>query len=68
VEATAIGNTIVQLMARGCIPSLAEARRIVRESFPPREYLPRDQANWEPAYAAHLEAIRLKRGIPPSNG
>jgi len=58
VEATAIGNTIVQLTARGCIPSLAEARRIVRESFPPREYFPREPAIWESAYAAYLAAIQ----------
>jgi sugar (pentulose or hexulose) kinase len=58
VEATAIGNTIVQLMARGCIASLAEARRIVLGSFPPREYLPRDQEAWQRAYAAHLEVTQ----------
>jgi rhamnulokinase len=58
VEATAIGNTIVQLMARGCIASLAEARRIVRASFPPREYLPRDPEIWERAYAAYREVTQ----------
>jgi rhamnulokinase len=47
VEATAIGNTIVQLWARGILGSLAAARRIVAASFPPKEYQPQDTDRWD---------------------
>ncbi|SJZ85009.1 rhamnulokinase [Consotaella salsifontis] len=42
VETTALGNLAVQLMALGRIASLDEARAIVLESFPPRQFLPRE--------------------------
>jgi rhamnulokinase len=40
VEATAIGNLCVQLMALGKLDSLAEARALIRESFPVKRYDP----------------------------
>lgn len=40
IEATAIGNILVQAMAVGAVGSLAEARMIVRESFPVKRYEP----------------------------
>ena len=43
VEATAIGNLAVQLMARGEIGSLEEARSIIRHSFPLKTYTPRNK-------------------------
>jgi len=41
VEATALGNLLVQAIVSGEVGSLAEARRLVRESFRPRRYEPR---------------------------
>jgi len=32
--------------------------RLLGESFPPREYLPCDQAIWESAYGAYREAMQ----------
>ena len=49
-EATAIGNLAVQAMALGELGSLAEAREVVRASFPPVELEPRDRAAWDEAY------------------
>ena len=46
IEATAIGNALVQAMAIGAIDSLAQARRIVRNSFPVKRYEPRDNQSW----------------------
>src|SRR5690606_25124934 len=43
IEATAIGNLAVQLMARGEIGSLEEARKIIRNSFPLKTYTPRNK-------------------------
>jgi rhamnulokinase len=51
VEATAIGNILVQAMATGDVKSLAEARTIVRNSFELKRYEPRDTATWDSAYA-----------------
>ncbi len=45
-EATLVGNFLVQAMALGQISSLAEAREIVRASFPLRTYEPAGSADW----------------------
>jgi rhamnulokinase len=50
VEATAIGNVLVQAMATGDVPSLAAARQIVRNSFEVKRYEPTDPAKWDAAY------------------
>jgi rhamnulokinase len=50
IEATALGNLIVQLMAAGTIASLAEGREVVARSFPPEEYLPVAEPRWQDAY------------------
>jgi rhamnulokinase len=44
VEATAIGNLLVQGMAAGTIASVEEGRRLVAASFPPVRYEPRRRA------------------------
>jgi rhamnulokinase len=50
VEATAIGNILVQAMATGDVKSLADARQIVRDSFEVKRFEPRDTASWDRAY------------------
>ncbi len=45
VEATAIGNLLVQGMAAGTIGSLAEGRRLVADAFPPVRFEPRRVLN-----------------------
>ena len=51
VEATAIGNVLMQAMGTGHIGSLQEARAIVRHSFPLDTYLPaRETDRWQAAY------------------
>jgi rhamnulokinase len=49
VEATAAGNVLLQMMARGKIASLADARAVVGRSFPVTVYEPRDTAAWDAA-------------------
>ena len=46
VEATAIGNLLVQVAGREGPLDLRAIRRIVRESFEPVRYEPRDAARW----------------------
>lgn len=50
VEATAIGNVVMQAIALGHISSLGEARNIVRASFETKTYNPVDHARWDKAY------------------
>jgi rhamnulokinase len=50
VEATAIGNVLLQAIATGRLGSLAEGRALVRRSFPLKTYEPRDQPAWAEAY------------------
>jgi rhamnulokinase len=52
VEATAIGNLLVQLLARDGAVDLREVRRIVRDSFEPACYEPRHAARWNERLAA----------------
>ena len=63
VEATAIGNLLVQAMAVGAIASLADARTVVRNSFEVKRYEPRDGRQWDEAYGRYREICGL-----PSNG
>jgi len=51
IEATAIGNLMVQMLAMGDIQSLSEGRAIVRESFTDEtiEYVPMDSGVWKAA-------------------
>jgi rhamnulokinase len=46
VEATAIGNVLVQAIGLGHLASLDELRRVVRDSFPLETYEPHDASTW----------------------
>ena len=50
-EATALGNALVQALALGHLQSLAAARAVVRRSFAPQVFEPRDRAAWAEAAA-----------------
>ncbi len=43
IEASALGNLCVQMIAIGELASLEEARAMIRSSFPPEEYLPQEE-------------------------
>ena len=53
IEATAIGNLLVQLVARGGGVDLRTVRAVVRDSFELARYEPRDPGSWD---------ARLRRG------
>lgn len=56
VEATAMGNCLMQAVARGVIGSLAEARAIVRNSCETETFTPAANRDaWEKAYAKFKE-------------
>lgn len=50
VEATAIGNAVLQAVALGDLGSLHEAREVVRRSFDVEVYEPGPRAAWDAAY------------------
>ena len=50
VEATAIGNLMVQAIAAGDIASISEARRVIRESFALVRYEPQNADVWDEAF------------------
>jgi rhamnulokinase len=49
VEATAIGNILMQAIGHGRLGSIAELRAVVARSFPVTVYEPRDTAAWTDA-------------------
>jgi len=51
VEATAIGNILMQAIGMNHLSSLAEAREVVRASFEPEIYEPNRKADRDEAYA-----------------
>ncbi len=50
VEATAIGNLMLQAVATGDIGNLADARELVRNSFPVTTYTPKNPTMWDDAF------------------
>jgi rhamnulokinase len=57
VEATAIGNILVQAMATGDVKDLDQARAIVRSSFDVKRYEPADTKRWEEAYGRYQRVV-----------
>jgi rhamnulokinase len=55
IEATAIGNLMMQAVAAGDVASIAEARDVIRRSFPVEEYEPQNTAAWDEAYQRFLK-------------
>lgn len=50
VEATAIGNVMMQAVADGAVGSIAQAREVIRQSFAVQQFLPKHPQAWEQAY------------------
>ena len=59
VEATAMGNMLMQAKAVGAVGSLDEIRAVVRRSVSLETYLPEDAGTWEEAYARYLAVTGL---------
>ena len=57
-EATAVGNCMVQAMGLGVVKSLHDALPLIRQAFPIREYVPRDTARWNQAYAVFKTLVK----------
>ncbi len=55
IEATSIGNVLLQAKARGAITTMKELRGVVVDSFVPAIYEPKEIAAWDKAYERFRE-------------
>jgi len=60
IEATAIGNLMMQAVASGDVRGISQAREVIRDSFEVIEYLPHNTATWQDAYGRFIEFLRRK--------
>ena len=51
IEATAIGNVMMQIVSSGEVSSIEQAREVVRNSFDVEEYTPKQTQRWDEAFA-----------------
>lgn len=58
VEATALGNVLVQALGLRLLGSLAEAREVVRKSFEVQTYVPQQHSRWDEPYARFLKLLQ----------
>jgi rhamnulokinase len=57
IEATAIGNLLVQAMALGEVGSVVEIREVIRNSFPTKVYEPENTDKWDEAYERFVKLL-----------
>ena len=50
IEATSIGNVLMQAKALGLLDSLDAVRAVVRNSFPTKRFIPADAKKWDAKY------------------
>ena len=55
IEATGVGNVVVQMIASGELGSLGDARQVIADSFELKRYEPRQTLQWDEAYGRMLE-------------
>ena len=61
VEATAVGNLLVQAAGMGRIDGLDGIRTVVRDSFPIETFQPKDRGPWEEAWK-RFQILRTPKG------
>jgi rhamnulokinase len=59
IEATALGNIAMQMLATGAVRSLDEARAIIDRAFPPESYEPADADRWSEHYQRFQDYAEL---------
>jgi sugar (pentulose or hexulose) kinase len=60
IEATGVGNVVVQMMAAGELSCLADARQLIAQSFELKRYQPKCSASWDEAYGQMQEIRKSK--------
>ncbi len=59
VEATALGNIAMQMLATGTVGTLAEARQIIERSFPPERFESAAAERWNAHYPRFRDYVEL---------
>jgi rhamnulokinase len=59
VEATALGNIAMQMLATGAVGSLDEARTVIERSFPVERFEPAAYDVWDAHYARFLDYVEM---------
>jgi len=59
MEATALGNIAMQMLAVGAVGSLDEARRIIERSFPVERFEPKRCDVWDAQYARFQDYVEM---------
>ncbi len=59
VEATALGNVAMQMLATGAVASLADARGIIERSFAVERFEPRCSDAWDAQYARFQDYVEM---------
>ncbi len=59
VEATALGNLAMQMLATGAVSSLRDARAVIERSFPLERFEPADADRWDVHYKRFHEYVEL---------
>lgn len=61
IEATALGNIIIQLTALGALENIEAGRRMIASTEPLEEYLPKDKAVWDEAFQRYKRLLRAEK-------
>jgi rhamnulokinase len=59
VEATALGNLAMQMLATGAVSSLGDARTIIERSFPVERFQPSNADVWDAHYARFQDYVEM---------
>lgn len=59
VEATAIGNFLMQLLSYGEINNLDEGRRLIYDTVKSASFDPKDYQNWQDGYSKYLKILKI---------
>jgi rhamnulokinase len=59
IEATALGNIAMQMLATGAVRSLDDARAIIEQAFPPERYEPANTDRWSEQYPRFQDYAEL---------
>ena len=54
VEATALGNILIQLVALGELPDIAAGRALIAATEPVKRFAPADRNDWDKAYETYI--------------
>ena len=57
VEATALGNILIQLVALGELPDIAAGRALIAATEPVKRFAPADRNDWDKAYETYITIL-----------